>query len=354
MKKLCAILAIGSMAAVFLPACGSTAPDCTKPEVTCVGLVTDVGTIADESVNQYAWAGIQQARAQGLVNWIKYIETVSSKDYDANIATFGDAGYKIIVTAGSELTDATYAAALNYPDIKFIGVDQYLSKDGSHPDWPLTNLIGLTFPEDQAGFLVGALAAMMSRSHKIAVVGGSDVDPFVWRYSEGYKAGAAYADENRGTTTEVSAVFHTDVSLDKAFDDEAWGTSTADSLVGQGVDVLFGTGGRTSDGAVLEAAKLGILVIGAGADEYLTLPEAAPKIVSSAIKMESAGVFDLINLAHQGEFPSGNYAGKIGFAPYHDTGPVVPVDVNLEMMRINQDIQDGTLQTNVPPFKPQQ
>jgi len=66
----------------------------------------------------------------------QYIETTDSKDYAKNIATFGDAGYDVIVAVGFNLTEPTYAAAKLYPKIQFIGVDQGLQKDATHPDWP--------------------------------------------------------------------------------------------------------------------------------------------------------------------------------------------------------------------------
>ena len=75
----------------------------------------------------------------------------------------------------------------SYPDTDFIGVDQFQAET-------VDGVAGLNFPEDQAGFLVGALAALMSKSHKIGAVCGTDAVPPVWRLGEGYKAGAAYAD----------------------------------------------------------------------------------------------------------------------------------------------------------------
>ena len=154
-----------------------------------------------------------------IADWVQYIETADSKDYAKNIATFADAGYDVIVTVGFNLTEATYAAAKQYPNIMFIGVDQFLSEDTNHPEWPLGTWSPCSYNEDQSGFLVGALAAMMSTSHKIGAVCGTDAVPPVWRYGEGYKAGAAYEDAKNGTTTEVTVVYHSDVGFDKTFTD---------------------------------------------------------------------------------------------------------------------------------------
>ena len=344
MKKLYVLLAALLVAAMLLPACAPAAADCTSDQVFCVGLVTDVGKINDKSFNQSAWEGVQQAE-KDLGAKIQYIETTDAKDYAKNIATFGDEGYDVIVTVGFNLGEATDAAAATYPNVKFIGVDQFQAAD-------VPGVAGLGFPEDQAGFLVGALAAMMSKTNKIGAVCGTDAVPPVWRYGEGYKAGAAYADAQKGTTTEVFVVYHSDVGFDKTFTDPEWGAATAKSMMDQGADAIFGCGGITGNGAITAAAQAGAYAIGVDTDQYLTLPEAAPRMLSSALKLETPGVFELIKLAKDGKFPTGNYLGDAGYAPYHDLDSEVPADVKSAMEEINKGLQDGSIKTDVAPAKP--
>ncbi len=318
--------------------------DCSKVDVFCIGLVTDVGRVNDKSFNQSAWDGVQRAEKE-LGAIVQYIETTDSRDYAKNIATFGDEGYDVIVTVGFGMGEATTIAADQYPDVKFIGVDQYQSQEKP-------NLVGLNFPEDQAGFLVGALAAMMSESHMIGAVCGTDAVPPVWRFGEGYKAGAAYADRVRGTKTDVFVVYHNDVGFDKTFTDPEWGVVTAKSMMDQGVDVVFGCGGITGNGAITAAAQAGRFAIGVDTDQYFTLPEAAPRMLSSAMKLITPGVFDLIVQARDGNFPAGNFFGSAGYAPFHDLDGLVSVDVKSEMDKINAGLLNGSIKTRVPAAKP--
>jgi basic membrane protein A len=327
-----------------LPSCRPKALDCTSEETFCVGLVTDIGKVNDKSFNQSAWKGIQQA-ANELGATVNYIETVDRKDHAKNIAVFGDAGYDVIVTAGFELADATQEAAAIYPDTKFIGVDQLQTET-------IDNIAGLNFPEDQAGFLVGALAAMMSKSHKIGAVCGPDSIPAVWRFGEGYRAGAAYVDGLNETSTQVFVVYHNDADFNEAFVDPEWGAATARSMIDQGAYVVFGCGGVTGNAAITAAARAGAYAIGVDTDQFFTLPEAAPRMLSSAVKLITPGVFELIKLAKEGNFPTGNYLGDAGFAPYHDVDNEVPPDVKTEMEKINAGLLDGSIQTNVPARKP--
>jgi len=320
-----------------------------------VGLVTEIGKIDDKSFNQTAWEGVQRALAEGNADFIQYIETSSSMDYDKNIATFADAVYNIIVTVGFNLADATYNAAKKYPDVYFIGVDQALTRDDKHPDWPLTNLVSINFNEDQSGFLVGALGAMMSASHKLGAVCGTNAIPPVWRYGEGYKAGAAYEDAKNGTNTEVTVVYHSDVGFDKAFGDPIWGAETANRLIDSGIDIIFGCGGKTGDGAINAAAQRRVYAIGVDTDQYYTMPEAASQLLSSALKLESEPIAKVIALTKEGKFPiAGSYIGPSGFAPYHDLDSKVPLNVKTEMEAILKGLIDGSIKTNVLPSKPVQ
>ena len=355
MKKLYAMFVVVLMAAMLVPAVSAqgTAPDCTQATIFCVGVVTDVGKVDDKSFNQSAWEGVQNAKKDGAADWIQYIETTDSKDYAKNIATFGDAGYDVIVTVGFNLTESTYAAAKLYPKILFIGIDQSLAKDATHPDWPLANLVGQVYNEDQSGFLVGALAAMMSKSHNIGGVFGTDAVPPVWRYGEGYRAGAAYEDAKNATKTTVTNVYHSDVGFDMTFSDPTWGATTANSMIDKGADVIFGGGGKTGNGAVDAAAQRKVLAIGVDTDQYATLPEADAYLLSSAMKPIPGPLEDLIKLAKAGTFPTtGLYTGAAGYAPYHDVASQVSPKVDAEMQATAKGLADGSIKTNVPPVKP--
>lgn len=340
MKKFYTLFALLLVAALVLPACAPAAPNCADEATFCVGLVTDVGKIDDKSFNQSAWEGVQKAKDE-LGAIVNYIETTDSKDYDKNISTFADEGYDVIVTVGFGMGDATAAAAAKYPNVKFIGVDQFQGET-------IANVSGLIFPEDNAGFLVGALAAMMTKTGKIGSVLGTDAVPPVWRFGEGYRAGAAYINP----AVEVFVVYHNDVGFDKTFTDPEWGAQTANAMIAQGADVIFGAGGKTGNGAVEAAAQAGVYAIGVDTDQYYTLPNAAPRLLSSATKEITSGVFTLLKLAKEGKFPSGNYLGAAGYAPYHDLENEVPADVKAKMEEINAALLSGALKTNVPPVKP--
>jgi basic membrane protein A len=307
--------------------------DCSSEDVLCIGLVTDVGEVDDKSFNQSAWEGAQQAASEFGAQ-VDFIETKDAKDYGANIALFADDGYDIIVTVGFAMGEATAEAAQKYPDINFIGVDQFQGE-------PIDNLAGLIFNEDKAGFLAGALAGMLTESNTVAAVLGTDLVPPVVAFKEGYENGAEYVNPD----INIISTYHPG-GMDVAFTDPEWGASTSKQAIDQGADVVFAAGGKTGNGGLIEVAGTdGAYCIGVDTDQWETVPEAHNCLVSSAMKLITPGVVDLVEMSTTGEFPAGNFFGATGLAPFHDLDGDVSQEIKDKIAEIDAALQDGSLET---------
>jgi basic membrane protein A len=358
MRKLYVILSVLVVAATLLAACQpsstpaaptTTAPtaaatnaateaDCAKPEVWCVGFVTDVGEIDDKSFNQSGWEGVQTAKANfnAIVN---YVETKDAKDYEANIKLFVDKKYDVIVTSGFAIGATTAEVAKANPTIKFIGVDQFQAET-------IPNYVGLVFHEDQAGYLAGVLAASLTKSGKIAGVFGTNLVPPVVAFKEGFELGAKATKPD----IQIISTYHPG-GLDVAFTDPEWGATTAKQALDQGADVVFGAGGKTGNGALGEVAgHTGMFCIGVDTDQWETVPEAHPCLVSSAMKLIKPGLEDLLTqIIKDGKSPSGNYFGPVGLAPFHDFDSTIAADLKAKLTQIADDLKTGKLQTGYTP-----
>ncbi|OGO26711.1 MAG: BMP family ABC transporter substrate-binding protein [Chloroflexi bacterium RBG_16_54_11] len=341
-KKISLKLVVLLMITLLLVACKAAAPteaDCAKPEELCVGLVTSINGVADKSFNQSAWEGIQQAQTD-LGAMVNYIETKDVKDYATNIRIFIDKKYDLIVTVGDALGEATNAAATANPDVKFIGVDQFQGTI-------LPNLVGLVFHEDQSGFLAGALAAQMSKTGIIAGVFGTDIIPAFVAFKEGYEAGTKYINPN----INIISTYYPS-GLEPTSTDPGWGASITTQAIQNGADVVFDAGGKTGNGALIETARHpGLYCIGVDTDQWETVPAARPCLISSVVKLITAGVFDLIKMAKEGTFPNGNYFGASGLAPYHDFDSVIPQAVKDKIGLISSGLNAGSITTGYNPGK---
>jgi basic membrane protein A and related proteins len=345
MKSFTRLAALLLAAVLLLPACGATPSNCKDPAMFCVGLVTNGGRVDDHGINQAAWEGVQQSKPWRATDWwIASIETVDPRDYEANIKVFADAGYDVIVTVGSDMGTATRSAAAVYPETYFIGVDQ--DQTGSQVFNP--NLVGLIFPEDQIGFLAGALAGMLTQTGQVGAVCGSDELAPMKLYGDGFAAGVKYVNPN----VQATVVYHNQVGIDKTLSDPAWGAATANTLVDEGVDILFGVGGTTGSNAIVAAAMRGAYGIGSETDEYYSLPVAAPRLYASVMKMITPDVLQLIKSAHDAQiqtsgFPTGNYIGQVGLSSYHDLSSAVPEEVKARLIQLKLDLAAGKLRTGV-------
>ena len=292
-----------------------------------IGLVTDVGKVDDKSFNQSAWEGAQAA-AKELGYKSEFIESSDQKDYAPNIKQLIDKGARTIITVGFALGEETGKAATANPTIKFIGVDQFQAT-------PIANYAGLIFPEDQAGYMAGALAGLVTKSNKVAAVLGTDTVPPVKKFGEGFKNGA----KATNPAVEVIVTYH---EPNNAFGDPAWGAATAKQALDNGADIVFGAGGGTGNGALAEVAKkAGALCIGVDTDQYETVPEAKPCLLTSAMKNIEDGVVKLSKQAADGSMKGGNFTGTVGLAGYHDNAAKVSVEVQTKMDKIIADVLSG-------------
>ncbi len=309
--------------------------DCVRTDVFCAGLVTDFGSVG-EGINQQAWLGLQDAKAANLAERIDYIETVDTRDRAANIDVLAKDGYDVIVTTGAGLAEDTSAAAKKYPKILFIGVEQPQTSR-------ILNLAGLVFHEDQSGFLAGALAAMMTQTDQAgAVCEERFIDP-MRRYCDGFQAGAKYVNPDVKVIVDYRAG-----SPDNLFNDTDWGRNSAVQLVNQGADVVFAAGGGTADAALEAAASGGSFVIGTETDVYARLPNIRSVLLTSAMNDVRSGTLDLLRLARQGQFPSGEFPGQVSLAPFHDLDREIPQSIKVRLSGIQKGLADGSISTGIP------
>jgi basic membrane protein A len=320
---------------VALIGCGGGASPCSNHNVWCAALVTDFGSVVQGS-NEQAWLALEDAKAGGIVDRIDRIETVDSRDRAANIAAFTERGYRIIVTVGASIQEETTAAAAQYPNTAFVGVDQYQQV-------VTRNLAGLVFHEEQGGYFSGALAAEMTQTGLIGAVCEAKFIDSIRRYCEGFRAGAMATDPSIRVL-----VAYRDSSPQTVFQDPGWGQAAADDEVDQGVDVLFAAGGQTADAALEAAAARGTMVIAAEVDAYSRLATIRSMLLTSALSDIRGGVVDLLRSARSGQLPPGNYFGQVQLAPFHELDGQVPPGVVAKLAQIRADVASGKIDVGVP------
>jgi basic membrane protein A len=334
--------------AMFGFACGGTGGAGTTCAKTYkVGLVTDVGKLSDKSFNFDSYNGVLDAQKDdSLCVQGKAIESSVEADYPKNIQTFIDAGYDMIVTVGFKLGDATIKAAKANPNVKFAMVDFADFAELGKPAHP-ANLVGLTFKEDQPGFLAGALAGLMTKTNVIGAVAGLVTVPPVVNYVKGYTNGAKYTNPK----VKVLSIYQPESGA-KDFNDPDWGKQQAITFFGQNADIIFGVGGNTGNGGLVAAKEKGKLCIGVDVDQYVSYPDVASCLITSAQKHLRQAVKSSIASMVKNTWQTGLVTfditnDGIGLAPYHDWDSKIPADVKTKITDIQNKLKDGSLKTGV-------
>src|SRR5215467_10061259 len=337
-----AVLAAAVMVAF---ACGSSGSSNSASSSSCsktwkVGLVTDVGKLSDKSFNANSWQGVLDAQADSsLCVQGKAIESNSSEDYQKNLRLLGDGGYDAVVAVGFNLGADAQTFAKAYSKVKVIMVDS--APDNGAP----SNVTGLLFREDQAGFLAGAVAGLYTKSNTVAGVYGLDIPP-VHRYRVGFENGAKYVNPK---VTSLG-VYQTACSCPKDFNDPDWGKARGLEFAGRSADVIFGAGGNTGNGALLAALQKNVACVGVDVDQFASYPEADPCLITSAEKHLALAVKTAITQVVKGQFKSGIQTfdastDGVGVAPYHNFDSKLTADQKAKIDTIAKGLKDGSIKT---------
>lgn len=316
MKKFIA-LAVALVMALSLVACGGAASTPASSSAAAesesapaadktikVGMVTDVGGVNDRSFNQGAWEGLQALHEEYPNIEVSYLESKTDADYSANLETFIDEEYDLILSIGFMLADATREAAEANPDQLFAIVD-----DASMADLP--NVASLTFAQDEASYLVGLVAGMTTESNKVGYVQGM-VSESMNMFGCGFVAGVKAANPD-AEVLQFNA---------NAFGDASLGSTAATDMITKGADVIFHAAGGTGNG-VIEACKTnGIKAIGVDQDQAVVLDD-PETIITSAMKRVDVAAQDISKAVAAGKFEAGVHMyslenGGVDLAPTRD------------------------------------
>ena len=306
--------------------------------------VTDTGGIDDNSFNQTAWKGVQDAIADFGIDG-RFLESQAETDYEANLNSLIDGDCDVIITVGFLLGDATKTAAEANPDQKFSIVDFAY-------DPPLTNVLGQVYATDEAAFLAGYLAAGMTETGILGVFGGINIPP-VTIFMDGFSYGADYYNAQKGTSVSVigwdtqtrEGLFTNNF---ESLDD---GRAFAQNLFDEGADIILPVAGPVGLGSAALADEVGadqLKIIGVDADLYATDPEKGHVYLTSITKRMDATVRQVIEMAMNDQFEGGLIVGAlenggVDLAPFHDLDSAVPASLKAELLAIRAGIVDGTI-----------
>ena len=179
----------------------------------------------------------------------------------------------IIFAVGWQFEQALPEAAEGYPEKQFVWIDNAMVD-------AMDNVMSVVYAQNQGSFLVGYIAAKLSKTGVIGAVGGQD-SATINDFLVGYEAGAQYANP--------------DVKVEKSyangFEDPASGKECALALYGAGCDIVFAVAGKTGEGVFEAAKETGNYAIGVDSDQKYINPDV---IICSMVKNVGKSVYDIV------------------------------------------------------------
>lgn len=329
---------IMSVAALALTACGGSdsGGDATSGEGSDVKacLAYDVGGRGDQSFNDSAAKGLDQAKEELGVE-VEEVEASQGENDAARedrLNQLVDAGCTNIIGVGYIYAKAIGGAAKDNPDVSFAIIDD------ASADSEGKNVAQLVFAEHEGSFLVGAAAALKSKSGKVGFIGGTDV-PLINKFEAGFKAGAQAVDPKIDIQTKYLA------EDGSGFADPAKGKTAAEGMYDKGADVVYHAAGGSGSG-LFEAAKANKkMAIGVDSDQAKTAEkDVQDVIITSMVKNVNVAVFDYIKASTEGEPLTGlqEFDLKDGGVSYATTGGKID-DITKDLDDYKQQIVDGKI-----------
>ena len=258
-----------------------------------VAFVTDVGQLKDKSFNQGTFDGVKlYANANGLS--YKYYQPANSSEatdddrYNAMKAAV-DGGAEVVVCAGYLQEAALRKAAMEFPDVPFVFIDGYpLSDDAGNV---LTNVAGIAFQEEQAGYLAG-YAAVKDGFTKLGFSGGGGgTNDACCRFGYGYVQGANAAATELGVNVDMNYSWE----YGSTFSASTELQTMISGWYANGTEIVFACGGSmfqsiSAAASANEGYVIGVDVDQSGESEYVLT--SAMKGLADAVQWAVGHVYD--------------------------------------------------------------
>lgn len=288
-----------------------------------IAIVSSPSGVDDGSFNQDIYNGVLKFIEENPDSTVNPIREESG-DTAAAVQAVADvvADYDVIVCCGFQFAGIGDLAKEN-PDTKFVLIDSWPTVGGTEvkEDEVIENVYAAYYAEQESGFYAGLAAALSTESGKVAVVNGIAYPSNV-NYQYGFESGVKYANETEGLNVEVvelPSYAGQDVTGANVggnyvgnFSDEATGKVVANTLIKEGVDIIFVAAGGSGNGVFTAAKEAeGVKVIGCDVDQYDDGANGDTNVVlTSGLKVMHDTVYNVLNTIKDNSFKGANVTLK--------------------------------------------
>ncbi|OQY40740.1 MAG: hypothetical protein B6229_01010 [Spirochaetaceae bacterium 4572_7] len=250
-------------------------------EKIVVGLILDSTGLGDRAENDSCYSGLQQAVEDGYVTLRVKIATDDASFYSI-AEEFVSNRVNLIYTINSSKKKFLMDVSTKYPKTTFVGIDVLFKESELR-----NNLYGVTFKEQDGGYLAGVVAGNMTYKYfnrndnlneinRVGVILGEN-NSSIKRYELGFFAGVKSVNQ----ACEIISININNL------DNPEKGAKALKDLSAKGVDIVFSVADKSDSGVFSSAEELGVLVIAANRD----LNQVSSNILTSVVKKLSVSTY---------------------------------------------------------------
>lgn len=295
-----------------------------------IAIVFAIGGLEDKSYNAAAYEGIKRARKELDIKFDMAEPDVIS-DYENYLRQFAQLKkYDLIISIGFEQTEALKSISSHFPDQEFVLIDMIVNKP---------NITSYVFAEEERGFLMGVAAAMMTtktknlrinEQKKVGVISGMKI-PLIDANIAGFMAGANYIDED----VEIEYSYIGD------WTDPEKGKKIALTMIANGTDIIWHTGGEFGVGVIEAAAGRQCYAIGADYDQSHIAPDT---VLTNGMKFIDNTVYLAVKNFLDNHYQSNIHVLGIAENALGFTKSILPRDIIQMLEEVKQKIIDNDIE----------
>lgn len=330
LKKLAALVLAASVAAASLAGCSKKTETKTETPNTSVSSETSETSNTSETSKTFKVALCLSGAANDM-GWCQsayeglkllesdygcetaYTENLTPDDIEAAFADYAANGFDVVIGHGYEFGDPAVEVAEQYPDTKFIVTEGEVSAD---------NVASYVTKCEEGGYIMGMLAAGMSKSNKLGFVGPIQGASLV-KIMNGFEDGAK----------SVKPDIEVQTAWTGSFTDTALGKEAAQAMIDNGADVIGHCANESGTGAINAAKEAKVYATGDSYDQNGLAPETVlsssvyhiPNVIETAFQTVADGSFA------GGIYDLGMKEGAVSVASYHELEAEVPDEVKAEI-----------------------
>lgn len=286
-------------------------------------VVFDMGGKFDKSFNEAAYNGMEKWKKETGKSYLEF-EVTNESQREQALRRMAEKGASPIVGIGFGQASAIGKLAKEFPKLQFAIIDDVVKQP---------NVESIIFKEQEGSFLVGAMAAMASKTGKVGFVGGMDI-PLIRKFQCGYEQGVKYANP------KVEVFANMTGTTGAAWNDPARGGELAKAQFGKGADVVFAAAGGTGIGVYQAAKDSKKLAIGVDSNQNHLQPGT---MLTSMVKGVDVAVYNAVKSHKPGVTVLGLKEGGVGYAMDTHNASLVTADMKKKLESAKADIISGKI-----------